>query len=648
MNNALVQHSPSWVTRIARGFERDRSRPFLLAWAALIAMVYVATVFDSSFILGDGSFWANPRGPWLLDPDDRFDNVDILGYQVGYLGFLKAAWQLPVFFVPNLGAPDGTNIIFVDATPIVALLGKLVSGAMGHAVNPYGVWTAACFILSAVFASMVVIELGQASLLAVTAASLLALSAPPLLHRFGHLPLHAHFIVIGALLLYLMDRRTEPAWRPTARWAGWLCLAILTNVYLFAMAAALYGASLLRRLDLNGWRVRTMLREPAVVAGALALVALLAGHLGKGTSTGYPGTVGYGHYSMNLASPFWPQRSGLFPGLYPIIDATGGQYEGFNYLGFGAILLFVAAMLLNIRQLQKHTGAHLYLCLVLFILAAFAVTPRAFFFHIHVAGYLGSAAVVLLGMAVLIPPPWLRPHRQLVVLLAALVAVGSLTALAAWFGGFRDEIKTTVVDLAGRLAILLGIFRSSGRMFWPAFYAMMLIGLALALRRLPPGARTAFVLGCCVLQLADTEPLRQRITELTRRDVPPLIDGGEWQARMRAATFVQVTPQMLCATGAIVTLLNMELQLAAMASERPINSVYNPRRRVDCAAEAAAVLAGPWRDDTLYVFATGTRTGIPAGWQPGGLACQPFKQGIWCLGPRPDARQQPSAGSGGG
>jgi hypothetical protein len=39
-----------------------------------------------------------------------------------------------------------------------------------------------------------------------------------------------------------------------------------------------------------------------------------------------------------------PQGSGLFPAMNPVIDGTGGQYEGFNYLGFGVLLLLATAL----------------------------------------------------------------------------------------------------------------------------------------------------------------------------------------------------------------------------------------------------------------------------------------------------------------
>ena len=160
--------------------------------------------FDLAFLLGVGPFWANPLGPWLLDTADTLNNIDALNLQIGYVAFLHAGWHLPLFFVRELGAPSGTNVILLDVIPAVALLGKIISSLAGFPINPYGFWVAACFILSAVSATLLVIETGQRSLLAAAAASVLVITAPPLLHRFGHLSLLSHFGVIGALYLYFV------------------------------------------------------------------------------------------------------------------------------------------------------------------------------------------------------------------------------------------------------------------------------------------------------------------------------------------------------------------------------------------------------------------------------------------------------------
>jgi len=574
------------LASIPRFLERERAAPVLIACAVAIALWYIFATFDVNFLLGTGPFWANPRGPWLMDPNDSIDSIDVLTTQVAYLAFLHAPWGLPLFFVPDLGAPGGSSVILVDAVPIVALFGKSLFWATGLAINPYGIWVAACFVLSALFATLLIMAVGQRSLVAAIGASLLAVSMPVLLYRFGHLSLLGQFVIIGALWLYARDARAGGFWPRLAWWAGWLCLAALLHGYLFAMVAALYAATWLRRIDAERPSVRAALGEPMLVAFCVALVLVVAGHFGKGTGAS-PSGVDYGYYSMNLLSPIWPQRSGLFPGFYALQTGPAGQYEGFNYLGSGVLALLVVSVALFGRSIPGALRRHLPLLVVLIYLALFAVSDAVF---------AGTHLLLYLPL----------PHP---------------------------------------LAFVAGIFRSSGRMFWPCGYALALLGLAFVLNRLKkPGWKSAVVLGCCVLQLIDTNPLRARLTQLTQRAVPTLIDQVAWEGRMARAERVNVFPSFNCSSaiasihgwigdGSDSYIINLELQRAAMTARRPIDSVNNPRQREDCAAEAAAARQGPWDEHTLHVFLTGGQTDIPPGWRPPGLACAPFDRGFWCLGP---------------
>jgi len=568
---------------IPRFLERERRPTVLIACAVAIALCYVFATFDVSFLLGTGPFWANPRGPWLMDPKDSIDSIDVLTTQVAYLAFLHAPWGLPLFFVPDLGAPGGSSVILVDAVPIVALLGKSLAWATGLVINPYGLWVGACFVLSALFAALLVMALGLRSLLAAIAASLLALSMPALLYRFGHLSLMGQFIVIGALWLYARDARADGFWRRLGWWAGWLCLAALLHGYLFAMASALYAATWLRRVDTEHPSMRAALGEPVLVACCVALVLVVAGHFGKGTGTS-PSGEGYGYFSMNLLSPIWPQRSGLFPGFYALQTGPDGQYEGFNYLGAGVLALLIVAIARFGRSIPAALRRHLPLLVVLTCLTVYAVSDAVF---------AGSHQVFYRPL----------PHS---------------------------------------LAIVAGIFRSSGRMFWPCGYALAFLGLAFVLRRLKPGWKTAVVLGCCVLQVIDANPLRMRLTYLTERAVPTLLVRAEWEARMARAERVQVVPSFDCSTSLAVNhagtsgsdsyIVHLELQRAAMDTRRPINSVNNPRRREDCSAQAIAMRQGPWDEHTMFIFLTGGQPDFPPAWRPPGLACAAFDRGFWCLG----------------
>ena len=186
---------------VVRFWTVPRRTPVLMALAALIGAAYFFATFSWEFTTGTGPFWAFPVGPWLLDSTDTQNSVDVLDYLVGFTGLVNSNWTFPLFYVPGIGAPKGTSVVFLDVIPIAALIGRVISNAVGRVLLPYGAWVGGCFVLSAVLASLLLAELGQKTLLATVAAAILAVSAPTLLHRFPHFPLMAHVLLIGALWL---------------------------------------------------------------------------------------------------------------------------------------------------------------------------------------------------------------------------------------------------------------------------------------------------------------------------------------------------------------------------------------------------------------------------------------------------------------
>ena len=163
---------------------RPRRTALLVVVASTVATLYVAVTFDVDFLAGRGPFWAYPVGPWLEDPFDAKNNLDVLNYLVAYTGLLRSPWTFPPFHVAAIGAPTGTNVVFLDVIPIVALSGRVISELLGTFIVPYGVWIGLCFVFSAVFATLMLAEGGSDR------------SWPPSPHRSSRFPRRPCSIVL--------------------------------------------------------------------------------------------------------------------------------------------------------------------------------------------------------------------------------------------------------------------------------------------------------------------------------------------------------------------------------------------------------------------------------------------------------------------
>ena len=174
----------------------------LLLIASAVGVFWAATLFDWSFISGRHAFWQFPRGT-IGGSDD-----DMAGVLVGYLYYIQSPWHLPLFYVPVLGTPAGTNVIFLDVVPIIAFIGKVVHGLTGATINLYGGYLFLCFVLPGVMTTLVLIAARVRYAFAVIIAAIFANASPTLLWRWGHIALKLHYLLIGALALYLFSLKT--------------------------------------------------------------------------------------------------------------------------------------------------------------------------------------------------------------------------------------------------------------------------------------------------------------------------------------------------------------------------------------------------------------------------------------------------------
>jgi hypothetical protein len=385
-------------------------------------------------ILGAGPGWSAPFT----------DQAQTLA---GHLAYQADAWRWPLLRAESLFWPRGVSVALTDSNPLVSLLAKLWTKLTGAGpVNLLGAWLAVCWVaqpVAAVYAARG-LRLGTVPCLA---AGMLAASWPALLIRMGHINLCGHFLILLALGLVFRRLRARDGTHEGGGegMGGWLApallllVAVLVHPYLFQIDALLLAAVPLQAvLDRRAGWWRDAAGYLAACIAAVGVLELLSGPLGGGDK-------GFVMFSMNLLSPIWPQRSGVFGANLPILDATGGQAEGFNWLGAGVLLLVAAAVAGAVRQ----------------------------------------------------RPEW-RPVRAL------LLVLGGLALLSLSSRVYAGPVK--LIDLGAKpWEDIFGTFRASGRAFWPVGYAVMLGAVAAAARR-PWG--WVLLVAAAGLQVVDAGPLR--------------------------------------------------------------------------------------------------------------------------------------------
>ena len=403
-----------------------RGAPVYLA-ALGIGLAAVLLVLPPEVLWGAGAGW-NPPGP---------DQAQSLS---GHLAFQADAWRWPLLETRRLFWPHGISLALVDSNALMSLLAKMWTRSTGQAPeNWLGAFIGACWVLQPVAAVYAArgLRVGAAAALA---AGALAVAWPALMFRMMHINLCAHFLILLALGLAFRGLERTPGRGWWAAAGGLLVVSVLTHPYLFELCAAVLAAvpihaAIWRRARWK-WDAGLYLASGVFAVG---LLMGLSGPLGGGDK-------GFTFFSMNLVSPFWPQRSGVFGAGLPIVDATGGQYEGFNWLGAGTMLLLVGAG-------------------------------------------------VWAGVRRRVPRP----------ALALAVVLGGLFVLSLSSRVYAGPVK--LLDLGDKpWEDIFGSFRSAGRAFWPVGYAIML-GAVAAVDRMPRRLSGALLAAAVALQLVDIRPL---------------------------------------------------------------------------------------------------------------------------------------------
>ncbi len=391
-----------------------------LLLALALGVGFVVLTFDARFVLGTSSYW-------------QTEVDDVTQYIAGFNMYFVSPWQHPLLAFDSLNYPQGTRATFVDVIPLYALLLKLLLPASLAPFNPYGFWVALCFVLQAVGAWWISRESRVNSWAFLASLVIVLLVSPALMARLGHISLMSHWIILFALALYVRSRRLQVL--PVAAWAALLVPAFYVNIYLFAMASGIYLATLLSG---GIWRDRRTLAAfslPFIGLFATLFATLLPLPAGDVAREG-----GFGYFSMNLLAPV------LGGSLFQVhASVAPGQGEGFNYLGLGVLIAFIAVLRICHNEGWTLARRHWPLLALMLGYTAYALSSQIYF--------------------------------------------GSTQILTIKYPKVLDAITSQ--------------FRASGRFFWPVGYCVAIFVLVVLHRRLSRGAFVATALILVSLQVAD-------------------------------------------------------------------------------------------------------------------------------------------------
>lgn len=364
-----------------------------------------------------------------------------------YLGgavYRAGSWSWPILVNRSIGYPYGVSVLGTDSLPIMAIIFKFFTYFFG--LSPYyqffGIWTLLCLILQAFFAVKILRKIFGDNSIYNIICSLLFVTAPILINRsFAHSTLVGHWTILASILLYLNNKLDKKEW-------FYIGLIITTSFmvhpYFTFMITPVIAALVYKKVFTEKEvTIKTAFKFGSIITMSLIIVMYL---LGMFTVTN-PNAGGWKSFSMNLnalINPIWSKS--LF--LNQLGYSMSHQQEGCNYLGCGLLLALAMAIFSNREKIfsKENFIKNKEILIACLFLILFSLSSNV---------YLGSSLVFSYNSIIL---------RS--------------------FGG---------------------IFRSSGRMFWPVWYLLVCFILNKLSERYKE--KNKFILPLlCIIQLIDLSP----------------------------------------------------------------------------------------------------------------------------------------------
>ncbi len=385
---------------------------------------------------------------WLFDNDH-----DLRQHFIGWCRYRTDPWHFPIGLIDSLSYPQSMSVIYTDSIPVFAVLFKILSPILPVSFQYFGLFGLISFMLMGGFASLLLRRIVSNDIVCIIGSVFYVTAAPVIQRMYYHTALASQWIVVAALVLFVSDELILSDRRRVLYWGilGFVCVAV--HSYFLPMVGMILAATAwVQIVRKRSWAL--VLWEFLVFCEAGILNLYVLGGFHGGTSPTGPGL---GTFGSNLNTFINPQDIGHLLTELPVLQYF--QYEGMAYLGAGILFLFLVTAVGMIFRTAR------------------GVPEEAF----HSDAVYGRASLVLV----------------IVSFLAAVLPTIS----------FNDKLIVTI-PYPGFVEKVLGIFRSNGRLVWPAMYILMTAAIAFAaytFRRYPYIAVTV-VAAALLIQIADMAP----------------------------------------------------------------------------------------------------------------------------------------------
>lgn len=489
-----------------------------LVFSLVVTFIYVFIVYPKNFFFGTSSYWLT-------------QTEDITQYIAGFNAYFSEDWHFPIFKIESFNYPVGTRSTFVDIIPLYSFILKLVVPNSLFPFNPFGFWILFSYLMSGVAAWFILKNLKVNSWIALITLTLFFDMFPALSARLGHISLMSHWLILFAFALYIRNFTKK---YQVLEWSILLFIAFYINIYIFTMVFSIFLVTII-----STWKERSLWQNIKILLIPLSFLIIsffltILPLSGDGISRDF----GWGYYSMNLLSPF--SGGNIIKLIYSEVP---GQYEGFNYLGLGVILLcFYNLYLLkksNINIFSKHK--YMLSLLVLF-----------FIYSLSYKIYFGNVQVLELNYPSILEP-------------------------------------------------LVNQFRASGRFFWPVGYGIIIFNIIMIMKTNNRKISILILTIALFVQIIDLKQRTRILKETASREENKILNYEKFQNYIGDTKRIYFYPKFRCAKVSSPQDTLLPIMLFSSENKIKLNTGYIARYEPNCNDIAAEIQSSDINNST-YLF----------------------------------------------
>lgn len=337
--------------------ENNKSRQVFIISSLLGAIV---------FILIYGSYVLNPLyDGWIMGAVDR----DLAQHYLGFCFYRSSPWSFPLGRISNASYPFDMSVIYTDAIPLLAFLGKLLDPVLPKTFQYLGIYGMLSMSLMGGTGGLLIYEITGRAGASVISSIFYILSWTVLYRMFYHTSLTSQWLILIAVYMWV---RLNPGAHFRHNLSAYMTLsaaAVLIHPYLWAMCAGIIMMSLIDYL------IRSRdLRRAAAYFGGYCLTGIVCLWLFGAFIGGTKASLGIGTFEANLNTFYNSMGLAVLPGF----SVAMRQYEGFGYLGAGILFLMVCCIcIISVSRRLPHMNLRRCLFLITVCLfALFSILPE--------------------------------------------------------------------------------------------------------------------------------------------------------------------------------------------------------------------------------------------------------------------------------